>query len=284
VTAASGEYHLVADASSIRLFIDGQERAQHSLLNAQEICFSADPHRAVVRGQLNGADFLTILAVDNDVVDILVSIFCFPGISAYTLTEWNGEHVLAFVRGDQLEVRRLYGSHEPIFQYTLPDYILPVKQMACAFGDPAGDLGLRMGMIGGDGNSWMHVTNVSGDTLYSRFAGECSELRNILALDPLGSGYYSFIVDNMVCAGGNWDLHYDEMLWCVSYSESQGHYGAGIFPLGIYNSTSEDGAEDFVPYPHGDFPYRHAILTNSHHPYQSVSEIQMLDGHAILRS
>lgn len=277
VTAASGRYHLVTDGSGIQLFVNGQQRAEHSLLNAREICFASDPHRAVARGQLNGSDFLTILAVDDDVVDILVSIFCSPGVSAYALTEWDDEEVLVFVRGDQLEVRRLYGSHEPIFQYTLPDYILPVKQMACAFGDPAGDLGLRMGMIGGAGNNWTHVTNVFGDTLYSRFAGECAELRNILALDPLGSGYYSFAVDNMVCADGNWDLHYNEELWLVTYSADLGHYGMGVFPLGIYNSTSEDGAEDFVPYPNGDFPYRHAILTNSHHPYYYFSEIQVLD-------
>lgn len=264
-----------AEGSTVTLWVNGQER-NHLNFNSEvkHLSFAGDPdvHLGVV-----GTNWSAICRVQAGNLVLVagpinygstVGGFCLADLSEFG---W----CLVAASGSELKANMLSSGTE-VFNVLLPDYISPCRDMAYAGHDPAGDLGSRFGLVGGIGNSWMYVTNIAGDSLYARSAGECGSLKEPLSLDILGNGIYAFVVRSLTC--GN--MGYREELWAVTYSESEGYYGIGVIILGNQMPGSESGIECYVPYPNTDYPRRTGVITYGYNPFANFVRMRLFDlGH-----
>ncbi len=273
------EHVLKAEGSNLTVYTNGQQGASLGFLSEiKDLCFAGDDtdHFAVI-----GEDWAALCRVQNNNFVLISQPVINQPVDAYALSDtpefgW----CLTIASNNRLFADRLTNGAE-VFEFNLPEYVVPAKDLAYAGHDPIGDteLGSRFCLIGGSGNNWVHVTNVAGDSLYARTAGDCGLIKNPLSLDLLGNGYYGFVVSVLTCVnnfGG-----YDEELWHISYSHDQGHHGVGIIDLGNYNPGYESGIEALVPYHNTDFPSREALVANDYFPYSNTgTDIKLFDlGH-----
>ena len=262
------QFVATADEQVVSLYINGQPmNALDFNTDINDLCFAGDAshHLAVIsEGEL------AMSRIQNNQLALTAGWpRTFNHVDAYALSDLS-EYGLTAVVAD---ANHLYGyslaDASEVFDVLLPDSLLPVTGLACASHDPAGDIGSRFCLTGGVNSKYLYLTNVLGEALYTRSAGDCGQLKDPISLDILGNGYYDFVVASLTCAGAQGG--YTQEAWLISYSQSQGHHGIGIFTLGYNVPGYENGLEALVPYQAPAGSSHFAMMGNSYYPYSNSS-------------